>query len=141
MTTLSLMPLQILCNHSDHSNNSDNSDNPSTMSGLPGELTLTVPSANSVSPLKIPACVLEKVRAGSCFKLFLIDCSDSVKWFIGRIAVGVINAVEQGLLDNGRGVFTGWTNGTEPPPEGKKKVNYKNSIWTLPLCLLMHGPL
>ena len=26
-------------------------------------------------PLKIPASVLEKVRAGSCHKLFLIDCS------------------------------------------------------------------
>ena len=26
-------------------------------------------------PLKIPARVLEKVRAGSCLKLFLIDCS------------------------------------------------------------------
>ena len=26
-------------------------------------------------PLKIPASVLEKVRAGSCLKLFLIDCS------------------------------------------------------------------
>ena len=26
-------------------------------------------------PLKIPASVLEKVRAGSCLKLFLIDCN------------------------------------------------------------------
>ena len=26
-------------------------------------------------PLKIPASVLEKVRSGSCLKLFLIDCS------------------------------------------------------------------
>ena len=26
-------------------------------------------------PLKIPASVLEKVRAGSCLKLFLIDCT------------------------------------------------------------------
>ena len=30
-------------------------------------------------PLKIPASVLEKVRAGSCLKLFLIDCS----WYDG----------------------------------------------------------
>ena len=26
-------------------------------------------------PLKIPGCVLEKVRAGSCLNLFLIDCN------------------------------------------------------------------
>ena len=28
-------------------------------------------------PLKIPASVLEKIRAGSCLKLFLIDCSST----------------------------------------------------------------
>ena len=27
-------------------------------------------------PLKIPASVLEKIRAGSCLKLFLMDCRD-----------------------------------------------------------------
>ena len=30
-------------------------------------------------PLKIPASVLEKVRSGSCLKLFLIDCGNCIK--------------------------------------------------------------
>ena len=30
-------------------------------------------------PLKIPASGLEKVRSGSCLKLFLIDCNSSVE--------------------------------------------------------------
>ena len=29
------------------------------------------------NPIKIPASVLEKVRSGSCLKLFLIDCTSS----------------------------------------------------------------
>ena len=33
-------------------------------------------------PLKIPASVLEKVRAGSCLKLFLIDCRTQFCWIL-----------------------------------------------------------